>query len=80
MKTGVMSDSLRGLYAITPETPDGAHLLLVGDTDQLPSVGAGNVLKDLIATSDSASGNDITSQSKLESESKSYNNKICSIH
>jgi exodeoxyribonuclease V alpha subunit len=26
----------------------GAQLLLVGDTDQLPSVGAGNVLKDLI--------------------------------
>ncbi|MFT3783162.1 MAG: ATP-dependent RecD-like DNA helicase [Nibricoccus sp.] len=30
--------------------PSRAHLLLVGDTDQLPSVGAGNVLKDLIAT------------------------------
>jgi exodeoxyribonuclease V alpha subunit len=30
--------------------PPRAHLLLVGDTDQLPSVGAGNVLKDLIAT------------------------------
>ncbi len=30
--------------------PARAHLLLVGDTDQLPSVGAGNVLKDLIAT------------------------------
>ncbi|WP_255558832.1 SF1B family DNA helicase RecD2 [Horticoccus luteus] len=29
--------------------PSRAHLLLVGDTDQLPSVGAGNVLKDLIA-------------------------------
>lgn len=27
----------------------GAHLLLVGDADQLPSVGAGNVLGDLIA-------------------------------
>ena len=26
----------------------GTHLLLVGDTDQLPSVGAGNLLKDLI--------------------------------
>jgi len=31
--------------------PVRAHLLLVGDTDQLPSVGAGNVLKDLIAAS-----------------------------
>ena len=28
--------------------PSGMHLLLVGDVDQLPSVGAGNVLKDLI--------------------------------
>lgn len=29
--------------------PPGMHLLLVGDVDQLPSVGAGNVLKDMIA-------------------------------
>ncbi len=28
--------------------PPGMHLLLVGDIDQLPSVGAGNVLKDII--------------------------------
>ncbi|HIQ12436.1 MAG TPA: ATP-dependent RecD-like DNA helicase [Caldilineales bacterium] len=28
--------------------PAGAHLLLVGDVDQLPSVGAGNVLRDII--------------------------------
>ncbi|MEZ4661130.1 MAG: AAA family ATPase [Caldilineaceae bacterium] len=28
--------------------PPGMHLLLVGDVDQLPSVGAGNVLKDVI--------------------------------
>lgn len=33
--------------AIPPE----AHLLLVGDTDQLPSVGAGSVLNDLIRSS-----------------------------
>ncbi|ATC64552.1 ATP-dependent RecD-like DNA helicase [Nibricoccus aquaticus] len=33
--------------------PSRAHLLLVGDTDQLPSVGAGNVLKDLIASATS---------------------------
>ncbi|MFA1544281.1 ATP-dependent RecD-like DNA helicase [Actinomadura sp. DLS-62] len=29
--------------------PRGAHLLLVGDVDQLPSVGAGEVLADLLA-------------------------------
>ena len=32
--------------------PAGMHLLLVGDVDQLPSVGAGNVLKDIIAAVD----------------------------
>jgi len=34
------------LKALAPET----HLLLVGDADQLPSVGPGNVLHDLIAS------------------------------
>ena len=29
----------------------GAHLILIGDSDQLPSVGAGNVLSDLLASS-----------------------------
>ncbi len=29
--------------------PRGAHLLLVGDVDQLPSVGAGEVLRDVLA-------------------------------
>ncbi|WP_328888959.1 SF1B family DNA helicase RecD2 [Streptomyces sp. NBC_00316] len=33
------------LKAVAP----GAHLLLVGDVDQLPSVGAGEVLRDLLA-------------------------------
>lgn len=32
--------------------PPGMHLLLVGDVDQLPSVGAGNVLKDIIGAID----------------------------
>jgi len=35
--------------ALLQAVPVRAHLLLVGDVDQLPSVGAGNVLKDLIA-------------------------------
>jgi len=30
--------------------PPGCHLLLVGDVDQLPSVGAGDVLRDVIAS------------------------------
>lgn len=34
------------LKAVSP----ASHLLLVGDADQLPSVGAGNVLRDLIAS------------------------------
>ncbi|HTL67189.1 MAG TPA: AAA family ATPase [Lacunisphaera sp.] len=37
--------------ALLQAVPVRAHLLLVGDTDQLPSVGAGNVLKDLIQVS-----------------------------
>lgn len=35
-------------YAIIQAIPDRCQLLLIGDADQLPSVGAGNVLKDLI--------------------------------
>lgn len=37
--------------ALLSAVPSRAHLLLVGDTDQLPSVGAGLVLKDLITAS-----------------------------
>ncbi|WP_433856382.1 SF1B family DNA helicase RecD2 [Streptomyces kronopolitis] len=36
--------------------PPGAHLLLVGDVDQLPSVGAGEVLRDLLAGAGAARG------------------------
>lgn len=34
--------------ALLRAIPQGAHIVLVGDVNQLPSVGAGNVLKDLI--------------------------------
>ncbi len=34
--------------ALLQAVPSRAHVLLVGDTDQLPSVGPGNVLQDLI--------------------------------
>ncbi len=36
--------------SVLSAVPDGAHIVFVGDTDQLPSVGAGNVLKDIIAS------------------------------
>ena len=36
------------MQAFLQAVPDRAHLVLVGDTDQLPSVGPGNVLHDLI--------------------------------
>ena len=39
---------LRLAAALIRSLPPKAHLLLVGDADQLPSVGSGNVLKDLI--------------------------------
>lgn len=38
--------------ALLQAVPARAHVLLVGDTDQLPSVGAGNVLKDLISSAE----------------------------
>ncbi|MEI2689692.1 MAG: AAA family ATPase [Anaerolineae bacterium] len=44
--------------------PPGAHLLLVGDIDQLPPVGAGNVLRDVIdsgAGRGGAAGRDLPS-------------------
>ena len=35
-------------HSLLKAIPSTAHLLLVGDVDQLPSVGAGNVLQDII--------------------------------
>lgn len=35
-------------YRLLKSVPRGCHLLLVGDVDQLPSVGAGNFLRDVI--------------------------------
>ncbi len=37
------------MYALLRAVPDNMRVILVGDVDQLPSVGAGNVLRDLIA-------------------------------
>ena len=36
------------MYNLLKAVPDEAVLVLVGDIDQLPSVGAGNVLRDII--------------------------------
>ena len=36
------------MYALLRAVPDSMRLILVGDIDQLPSVGAGNVLRDII--------------------------------
>ena len=38
------------MYALTQALKRGARLILIGDSDQLPSVGAGNVLEDLISS------------------------------
>lgn len=38
------------MYNLLKALPEHMTLILVGDTDQLPSVGAGNVLKDMIAS------------------------------
>lgn len=38
------------MYNLLKAMPEHMTLIMVGDTDQLPSVGAGNVLKDLIAS------------------------------
>lgn len=38
------------MNALMRALPEHAHLVLVGDVDQLPSVGAGNVLRDIISS------------------------------
>lgn len=38
------------MYNLLKALPESMGLILVGDTDQLPSVGAGNVLRDMIAS------------------------------
>ncbi len=36
------------MYNLLKAVPDAMHLIFVGDVDQLPSVGAGNVLRDIM--------------------------------
>ncbi len=38
------------MYNLLKAVPDDMTIIMVGDTDQLPSVGAGNVLNDIIAS------------------------------
>ncbi len=49
-------------YSLVRAIRPGAHLMLVGDVDQLPSVGPGNVLRDVIAA--------IEAKAKVEAEGK----------
>jgi len=55
--------------ALLQAVPARAHLLLVGDIDQLPSVGAGNVLKDLISIGAGAPSPDPRSQTPFPNTS-----------
>ena len=57
--------------ALLQAVPARAHLLLVGDTDQLPSVGAGNVLKDLIAVSAARVASDSSSDTSTSTSTPS---------
>lgn len=38
------------MHHLLDAIPEGMHLLFIGDADQLPSVGPGNVLRDMIAS------------------------------
>ena len=38
------------MYSLLRAVPDGMRAIFVGDVDQLPSVGAGNVLRDIISS------------------------------
>lgn len=42
--------STAGFYSLLKAIVPGTRLVLVGDSNQLPSVGPGNVLKDIIAS------------------------------
>jgi exodeoxyribonuclease V alpha subunit len=57
--------------ALLQAVPSRAHLLLVGDIDQLPSVGAGNVLKDLIRVS-----SELSAVSSDDSESSAHRSPL----
>ena len=45
------------MHALLKAIPEGTRLILVGDVNQLPSVGPGNVLKDILSTGVFASAN-----------------------
>ena len=38
------------MYNLLKAVPDHMTVILVGDIDQLPSIGAGNILRDIIAS------------------------------
>ena len=51
--------------------PSGAHLLLVGDVDQLPSVGAGDVLHDVIEAIEAEAKDKVKAEVKVEVKASS---------
>ncbi|CAN5308058.1 ATP-dependent RecD-like DNA helicase [soil metagenome] len=56
---------LRLAWALVQAVGDGAHLVLVGDADQLPSVGAGAVLRDLLDPALGPDGADVVASTRL---------------
>ena len=52
------------MYALLKAIPDEAVLILVGDVDQLPSVGPGAILADLISSKTINSNNSISKKSE----------------
>ena len=48
--TAIEGNRLPGMQSLLKAVPDHAAILIVGDIDQLPSVGPGQVLADIIGS------------------------------
>jgi exodeoxyribonuclease V alpha subunit len=62
--------------------PQNAQILFIGDPDQLPSVGAGNVLSDLLQAGNMQSGNksDLLQAGNMQSGNTQTGNKVAVFH
>jgi exodeoxyribonuclease V alpha subunit len=56
---------VRLAWSLAQAVEDGAHLVLVGDVDQLPSVGAGAVLRDLLSAEVAGDDDPIVAATRL---------------